>query len=196
MASSIVSAFSPAWQLTTTMPGPRLTASAASASRREVMDRARRESTSSGVSRTPTPLYQRSSSAPYAATPSRQVPPGLRSPHSTVPPPRSSRIRRPARATAASTTMTRKTAKIQAASSASVSLIPGPAAASSSGPLARRPQQRPGVFHLGRLFLRRHRDGALQRGVQLRLDGGGVHGGGQPGLAGQDRHPVVRHRQE
>src|SRR5262249_51954864 len=195
MASSIVSALPPTWQPTTTMPGPRLTASAASASRRDVMDRLRRESTPPRVSRTPTPLYQRTSSG-WAATPSRQVPRGRRSPHSTVPPPRSSRIRRPAMAAAASTTTTRKTAKIQAASSASVSLIPGPAAASSSGPLACSPQQCPGVFHLGRLLLRRHRGGALQRGIQLRLDGAGVHRGGQLGLAGQDRHPVVRDRQE
>src|SRR5215831_20598486 len=99
-------------------------------------------------------------------------------------------------AAAASTTTTRKRAKIQAASSASVSPIPGLITASSSGPLARCPQQCPGVFHLGWLILGRHRGGALQRCVQLRLDSAGVHRGGELRLAGQDRYPVVRDRQE
>ncbi|HEY1626487.1 MAG TPA: hypothetical protein VGG16_22105 [Streptosporangiaceae bacterium] len=72
-------------------PEPRMDSSPCSALRRFTMVRSRRGRISSGRAEMPNALNQCSSSWPYWATPRRQLPPGLRSPHSTVPPPRSSR---------------------------------------------------------------------------------------------------------
>src|SRR5580692_7845152 len=94
---------------------------------------------------------------------------------------------------ASSRTRIRKPAKSHAASNASAPLTSGPPRWPSSGPLARGPEQRPGVLHLGRFLLTGgERTGLLQRGVELRLGGGPVHLTAHLGLAGQDRDPVFR----
>src|SRR5580704_2156611 len=91
-ASSTLSE-SPVDSSTTTRPAPRTLASAASEGRRDCTVSDLRCSTCSGRNLTSSAPYQHSSSPWYEATPRRQAPrpAGLRRPHSTVAPPRSSR---------------------------------------------------------------------------------------------------------
>src|SRR6266571_2787677 len=176
------------------MPWPRLADSQASAGRRDSTLRARRAKANRGRSRTPKASYQRSSAGWYSARPSRQPWSGLRRrPHSTVPPPRSSRILRIAIPPAASTATASTAARIQTAPSSSAAATQ-PSEPALSGLVAGSPELSPEVTDVRALLVARA--GRFQRLVQGRLRRGAVNAAAELGLAGQDRYPVIGHGQE